>query len=122
MVVDVEEVNGRLPNDALLQVDDETVLGEAGEQRVQVLHVLSHVPAGHQTVIEVDKQERQVGEDSIHQPPESLGCILEAERHVKELKKTEWGDDNRLGDVVRMLGPLSPFPHKVMEASISAVI
>ena len=35
-----------------------------------------------------------------------LGCVLEAERHAKELKKTERGDDSRLGNVDRMYGHL----------------
>ena len=46
-VVDVvaKEVDGGLPKDALLQIDDEPVLGEVGEQCAEMLHVLGHVLA-----------------------------------------------------------------------------
>ena len=93
MVVNVvaEEVDGGIPKDALFWVDYEPVLGEAGEQRAKMLHVFGHVPAGHQDVIEVDKQEKQDGEDCLHQPLKCLGCVLGAKRYVEELKKAKRG-------------------------------
>ena len=91
MVIDVvaEEVefDGEISEDALFWVDDEPVLGEAREQYVKMVDVFSHVPVGHQDVVEVDKQERQVGEDCLHQPLKCLGCVLEAKRHAEELKR-----------------------------------
>ena len=91
MVVDVVaeevEVDGGISEDTLFRVDDEPVLGEAGEQCAKMLHVFGHVPVGHQDIVEVDKQERQVGEDCLHQPLKCLGCVLEAKRHAEELKR-----------------------------------
>ena len=54
------------------------------EEKMQVMPVLLGVGAGHENVVDVQKEESPT--DLVHKSLECLCCVLEAEGHAEELE------------------------------------
>lgn len=108
-----QEFNGFLAEDAFVRVDDESVFGEAGEERAEVRLVLFRRGAGNEDVVEVDEDKRESVADSIHEALESLASVLESKGHAEKLEEAKRRDDCSLGYVVRSHGDLVVAPNQV---------
>ena len=109
-----KEINGLDPKDTLGQIDNQTMLLQAFEQKAQMSLVLCGVGACNQDVVNVDKN--VILESSahlIHQSLECLGRILEAKRHSKKLKKAKRRDHCSLWYVSRSYWDLIVSPYEV---------
>ena len=95
-----EEVNGVATKLALGGVDDQAVLLESLEQQVKVFFVCLNILASHQDVVNVDEGEIQIVTDNVHQVLESLGSILQTERHPEKLIQPKRSDDGGFGDIL----------------------
>jgi len=96
-----EEINFVDSKDALVCVDDQSVVCQPLKKVLKITLVLSRAVAGHQDVIKVDKDTRHASTYSVHQALEGLSCILKAKRHSKELPKSEWGNNGCFWNVFR---------------------
>ena len=95
-----EEVNGVATKLALGDVDDQSVLLESLEQQAKVFFVCLNILASHQAVVNVDEGEIQTITDNFHQALESLGSILQTEKHPEKLIQPERSDDDGFGDIL----------------------
>lgn len=100
-IVVAEEGEGGLGKGALVQVDKEAVGFENVEKLGEMREVGRKIKAGNKNVIQVDKKEGKAMEETIYEPLECLGGILEAERHFEELEEAKGSDHRRFGDVRR---------------------
>ena len=82
--------------DTLLPVEVEARRSKTAKDSAKIIDVLLERRAGNKDIIEVDENAFEAAEDTIHQPLERLGRILEAKRHAKEFVEAERRDDGRL--------------------------
>ena len=75
---------------------------EAVKEDREVVSVFIAASACNQDVVQVHEEEVQILEDGVHESLERLGGILKPEGHAKELKKSKWGDDCGLWNVLRV--------------------
>jgi len=101
-----QEIGGGGGKGGLGSVDVKTVVGKGGENLVKVLEVLLGGGAEDKDVIQVYENERKGVEKGVHEALKGLGSIAEAERHEKEFKKAERGNDGGFADVGRVHGDL----------------
>jgi len=94
-----EEGDRRLSKGALGEVDEEAVVSEEVEELSEVGEVLLEVGAGHQDVVEINKEEGKVLEDVVHEALEGLCRIAEAKGHGEVFVKSEGSNDGGFRNV-----------------------
>ena len=90
-----------LPNSHLAGMIQPKVT-KAIKDLAEMIHVLLHVSAGHQDVVEVDEAETQVGPHPVHEELESVSSIPEAKGHHNKLPEAEGSHNGSLGNVHRV--------------------
>ena len=95
-----QEFDRLLAEDGLLGIDCETIFSKPAKYFSKMMSMRSMVGTRNQNVVEVDEDEGQANEHSVHQPLEGRPRIPQTKRHADELKQSEGGDDGSLGDVV----------------------
>ena len=70
-----QKIYGRAPELAFFGMNSQAVLLESREQNLQVLDVLLKGLTGHEHVIQVHENKRQLADDHIHQTLERLSRI-----------------------------------------------
>ena len=94
-----KKVNSRLGKRAFLVVDKNAIGSEDGKDLVEVVEVLLKGRTGNENVIKVDKGERKILENVVHQTLKGLSSITEAIGHVKILKEAEGSNHSSFGNI-----------------------
>lgn len=85
---------------ALVGVDDDAVLIQAGEELTKVFFVLGWRGAGDKNIVYVGIYKRKSAKDRVDEALKSLGSVAEAKRHEQVLIESEWCEHGCLLDVV----------------------
>ena len=83
----------------LCEIDQKAISLENVENHSQVREMSGEIRAGHQHVVQVDKNKRKTAEEMVHEPFKHLSSIAETERHLGKLKEAKRGDNGCLGDI-----------------------
>jgi len=75
------------PKHALFPVEHHPMLLQAGQDSLQVSHLLSVVGAGDQTIVHIDKHVRHILQDLIHQLLKGLARVAQPEGHAQVLEE-----------------------------------
>ena len=81
-----KELDGSLAKVALGAVDRQTSLSQTCEELPQVVFMKGRTGASHQNVVQIDEEEREVSQHTVHQALECLSAIFEAKWHPDELE------------------------------------
>ena len=93
-----EEVKFTGPKNALVFVEDQSMIGQTLKQGLQMFVVLLFVLACNQNVIDVGEDEIQIPTDRVHQSLKCLCSIFYPERHPQKFPQAEWCDHCCFGD------------------------
>ena len=95
-----EEAQAGCSKNALLSVDDNSMLLEPVKNQFEVLQVFLLAVTGDQEVIDVGVGEVEASQDLIDEPLKGLCRVLQSEGHPSELEQAERCDDGCFWDVL----------------------